>query len=192
MNKREPQNQRQETSTIIKLKLDNSRLKIAEPREENPMPSLSEDKKVTQIKRISKKTGHAVPLNSDNTIFEKDFQSSEDYLENAASFNKNLDSVREKLESFRDQLVKTRPSLSGPMTSINASQIPVLIRIPNGGVFYGSNDKMEPQITHVSSFVNLNIKTEHSEVRGERSGFRSFTPRRRRRGVHNPLKMVKY
>ena len=171
---------RQEPSTKIKLRLDNSQLKIAEPPEQ---PSVSED--ISSHVKLAKRE-QPLPFDYKDSRFEEEPHMMPSYLDNVANYNKNIALLRDKLEPFRVQAHANRPTLSSTINSINALQIPVFVRIPNGEVFFGSNEKMEPQITHVSNFVNLNVKNEHMST--EKGGFHSFAPRRRRRGTGKALK----
>ena len=180
MNVPGPNSYRQEPSTKIKLRLDNSQLKIAEPPEPQPVP---ED--TSSHLRLAKREQPQL-FDYKESRFEEELHMMPSYLDNVANYNKNLAQLRDRLEPLRVQAHANRPTLSSTINSINALQIPVFVRIPNGEVFFGSNEKMEPQITHVSNFINLNVKNEH--ISAEKGGFHSFAPRRRRRGTGKALK----
>ncbi len=179
---------RQEPSTKIKLRFDNSQLKIDEAPAPEPAPLHGNLTNSSHVPRLGKRPEHITPFDYNHINAEEDFYMQALYMENMASYNRSLMINREKLENLRNQFGVSRPVLSGTITSINASQIPVFIRTSDGEVYYGSNDKIEPQITHVSNFVNLNVKNEHMGASSEKGSFHTFAPRRRRRGTGKLVK----
>jgi len=178
-----------DSSTKFKLKLDNSKVKLAAPEtsEDSRSKTLSANTATENSRTI--KNGQVTVPRHDNPrlpFFEEDY-----YIDSMLGYNARLLSQRGSLQFDRSFGLEGLCDLEATQLKNMQMNIPVVMRLSTGQLFYTSNSKLEPVKVSAEEFVKMNVHHQNTLFDTEKGGFSNFAPRRRRRGTLKGFKNTK-
>ena len=173
-----------ENSTKIKLKFDHSTIQIARQIRSNHSPG-TEETTTHKSQNLPKEQTPVVDshIGNEHNLLEFD----PFYINKVMNHNLDLIDINNRLSYKRLSEANAKPNSSGNQF-ITSHQLPLFLKTAEGNLYYDSNDKFEPLLTHLSGFLMMNIKNEHVIMGTDKGGIHSFAPRRRRRGTGKMIK----
>ena len=186
MNSIDKLNYRKDSSTKIKLKLDNSKVKL----------TLGEESFNTAEQETEERVGdQRIPLQSQRREAEPEarierpleFQEEDYYLDNMANYNTRVLEFKQS-HSFTPYFgIGELCSLETVMDRNADLRVPVHIKTDHFGIFKVSNKQIEPRRDTVEGFIKMNLTAQKSGY-GLSKGNQIMAHRRRRRGTLKSLK----
>lgn len=178
-----------DSSTKFKLKLDNSKVKLAAPEtsEETNSKTFSaktaiEENRVQKIYPVQK----TIREDSRTPFYEEDY-----YMNNATNYNARLIAQRESLQFDKTFGLDGLYALESTQLKNMQVNVPIVVKASTGQLFYMSNNKLEPGKISAEEFVRMNVNHQNTLFDVDKTGFNSFAPRRRRRGTLKGFKNAK-
>lgn len=179
----------QDSSTKFKLKLDNSKVKLAAPEtsEDSHSKTLSANTVIENTR--ASKNGQLMVARHDSPrqpFFEEDY-----YMDSMLGYNARLLAQRGSLQFDRSFGLEQLCDLEATQLKNMQMNIPVVLRLNTGQLFYTSNSKLEPVKVPAEEFVKMNVHHQNTLFDTDKGGFSNFAPRRRRRGTLKGFKNTK-
>lgn len=172
-------NNQKDSITKIKLKLDNSNIKITNnffTPETNKPPKTDSETLVSPKTREQKISQFDPPKIKDTPYYEETY-----YIDNILNFNKKLQKIREITSNIQSKIHKRRVKLNSTTDRMDCLQVPVLLQLEDGRKLFFSNNKLEPKEMKILNFVKMNLKHQNVNSYDGKGVCNAFSNRRRRR-----------
>ena len=178
-----------DSSTKFKLKLDNSKVKLAAPETSDERNS----KAVSAYTAMEEPRSAKTPL-ANNAQFDEPrlpYYEEDYYVDSVAGFNARMLAQREGLQFDKTFGLQNLYDLESTQLKNAQMNVPMVLKLGTGQTFYMSNGKLEPTKISAEEFVKMNVNHQNTMFDGEKGGFSSLAPRRRRRGTLKGFKNAK-
>lgn len=172
-------NNQKDSITKIKLKLDNSNIKITNNffrPETTKLPKTDSETLVSPNKRENKINHIDPPKIKEIPYYEETY-----YIDNILNFNKKLQKIREVTSNIQSKIHKRRVKLNSSTDRMDCLQVPVLLQLDSGRKLFFSNNKLEPKEMKILNFVKMNLKHQNVNSYDGKGICNAFSNRRRRR-----------